>query len=118
MNIIKLAARMIKIRTTINRKTGKTDVRVVDNPNAEGCDHEFNEKLLMDLIETEVPGFGKFQLEDKGLTEVGYQNKMKDTTKPLPVDVLKNPNKPATPQGDFTPQQPIQQPQLDTGFGV
>lgn len=109
---------MIKIRATIDHKNGEMDVRVVDNPNGEGCDHNLNEKLLKDLLEAEVPGFGEIEILDSGLTEEGFEQRMKNRTKPLPFSPLKDPNAPQAPTpGTFKPQQP-QEGQLDTGFGV
>jgi len=119
MRIIKLAAgRKINIRTTIDTKTGEMDVRIVDNPNGEGHDADLNEKLIADLMAAEVPGFGSFIQEDSGLTEVGYEERMKNITKPSPINVLNDPHAPVKPQTGHTPQQPIQQDQLDTGYGV
>jgi len=120
MNIIRLAAgRMVHIRATVDYKTGEVDTRVVGNPNGEGCssttDEPFNEKLINDLMETEVAGFGEMEILDSGLTEQGFAEKMKKRTKPLPTNPLQDPNAPKIIPGK--PQQ--EQQQLDpVGLGV
>ena len=125
MYIIKLATgRKVELQITIDYSTGETDARVVGNPNGEGCSKEehaanesFNEKLLQDLLETEIAEFGEMEIVDSGLTSEGFAEKMKKRTKPLPYNPLKNPNAPKNIPGK--PQaQPVEQPQLDTGFGV
>lgn len=122
MQIIKLAAgRQIKIRRVIDYKTGTSHTEVIDNPNGEGCHGggtSFNEQLLKDLLEAEVPGFGNEELIDNGLTEVGFRERMKGRTKPLPFSPLKGPSAPKPIPGSPMPQQPIPEGQLDTGFGV
>jgi len=116
MQIIKLAAgKLIKIRATIDYATGEMDVRVVDNPNGEGCSHKANENLLRDLMEADVPEFGDIEILDQGLTEVGFAEKYKNRTKPLPVNPLLAPKTPTKP-GIAKPQQPVQEEgQLDAG---
>lgn len=122
MQIIKLAAnRMVKIRVTIDYKSGEMDVRVVGNPNGEGCsdaEERINEKLLQDLMESEIPGFGEMEILDSGLTEEGHVEKNKQRTKPLPFNPMKGPKVPVSTPGSPMPQMPIPEGQLDTGFGV
>lgn len=120
MQIIKLAAgKLIKIRATIDYATGEMDVRVIDNPNAEGCHGAANENLLRDLMEAEIPDYGDIEILDSGLTSVGFAEKNKHRTKPLPVSPLKGPKAPAKP-GSLMHNLPLpEEGQLDSaGLGV
>ena len=123
MNIIKLAlGRKVRIRVTIDPATGHTDARVVGNPNGEGChkptaaEESENERLLKDLMEAEVAGFGEMEITDSGLTEQGFAEKMKHRTKPLPFNPLKGPKAPIKPIEEE--EEESKGRQLDTGFGV
>jgi hypothetical protein len=119
MKLYKLAqGKMVKVKVTIDYKTGTIDARVVDNPNGENCHGDANANLLKDLLEAEIPDYGAVEVTDSGLTEEGFAHRNKDRTKPSKLNPLKGPKTPVPTPGAPMPQQPIPEGQLDTGFGV
>lgn len=123
MQIIRLAeGRLVKIQITIDYSNGTMKARPVDTQEKKGCANGMNAKLLQELLMADLPEYGSVEITDSGLTEEGFEQKeeARSPTKPFMANPLVNPDAPAPnkPGGKFTPQKPVEQGKLDTGFGV
>lgn len=64
------------VRMTVNKKTGTYETKVIGHENGSTCSDGLDERILNDLLNAEVPGFGDLAVqEDSGKTCEYFEEK-------------------------------------------
>jgi len=101
----------VRIKTTFDME-GTRESRIIERAENTSCQTEDDAKLLQDLLEAEIPGFGEEgQVIDVGHTAEYWKDKKK-TARPVEA--------PAGPFAEEEPtvKSPEERQRVDLGFGV
>jgi len=64
------------VRMSVNKKNGTYETKVIGHEGGSTCSDGLDERILRDLLEAEVPGFGDMAIqEDSGKTSEYFEEK-------------------------------------------